>query len=236
VTGATTQVSLPSEEPRIRFLRVAATRLPSGWEPSAGASSVVAGEGGVVGKALPTHEKRVLLGSEYASAWRDPYEWLALLKSQRSFGLISSSLTAARVVPVFGPVDLPDAPRGVLTATASEPLAEIGDRLTQLSQLPVGWAGEGSISPHPSSLKIARRVISEMRAHLPVPQATASSEGEIGLTWVRDEGRLDAIIDPDGHLTWVSHRAGRYQDGQDLDVGAGAPLSPLFEAVADFLR
>jgi hypothetical protein len=68
----------------------------------------------------------------------------------------------------------------------------------------------------------------------PLPQASASGEGEVVLTWFRGRDRLEAIIAPDLLLSWVCRVAGRNHRGRVLDLRSNDTV-PIFSArLTDF--
>lgn len=115
-------------------------------------------------------------------------------------------------------------------------LASLWDRIEGFSRLPPNWAGEGAVPASTDSTKIVGHLINGLPDDIVLPQATASSEGEIGLTWFKRGDRLEAIIDPDGYLTWVSKVGNNVLKG-DVLATANADsdtFGSLYEALTRF--
>jgi hypothetical protein len=112
-------------------------------------------------------------------------------------------------------------------------LAALWHQVEEFTRLPNGWSGDGAVAP---SREIADQVgvlLSGLPEDLKLPQVTASSEGEIGLTWFKGRDRLDAIVSPDSHLTWISKVGDDFWDGQVLDLTSDS-LDSFYKAVVDF--
>lgn len=112
-------------------------------------------------------------------------------------------------------------------------LASLWDRVEGFVRMPNGWAGEDTIAPAREIADDVGVLLSELPQDLELPQATASGEGEIGLTWFKGDDRLDAIIAPDGYLTWVSKVGDEFLDGGVLVLSSHL-FDPLYEALANF--
>jgi hypothetical protein len=85
-----------------------------------------------------------------------------------------------------------------------------------------------------ATLENARRLLIHLPMAIELPQATVSSEAEIILTWFRGSDRLDAILDPETHLTWVFRIGNSIEDGGDVALSEARALDDFFASVAQF--
>ena len=133
------------------------------------------------------------------------------------------------------PVDLrTDAGGEGLSARARE-RSLLLSRIESFATLPKDWGGEDTILAGRQTLDVAKRLVRELPRKWPLPQATASPEGEIAFTWFKGGNRLEALLQPDQHLIWVvKHDDGQYAPGRDIDLAALASFAGLFEAIARF--
>jgi hypothetical protein len=49
------------------------------------------------------------------------------------------------------------------------------------------------------------------------PQASPSSDGEIGFFWFHNGDRVEAYLDPEGHLTWIGKFNNAFDPGGDVE-------------------
>jgi hypothetical protein len=112
----------------------------------------------------------------------------------------------------------------------------LSSRVDSFSKLPRDWSGEDTIPIDTQTLEIAKRLIEDLPNRWPLPQATPSGEGEVVFTWFKNSNRLEAILQPDRHLIWVTQNNGRYVPGRDIDLSAIASFGDLFEAIALFYK
>ena len=141
--------------------------------------------------------------------------------------MMTHALTALKEEPATGQ---PDArpPR-------STRLAALRDRVQSFARLPEGWAGDGTIPPPREVVAPVDRLLLGLPEDMPLPYATASGEGEIGLTWFRGEDRLSATASPEGHLLWVIKTGGQFRDGEIVPL-ASESFEPLHKALVPFLQ
>ena len=141
--------------------------------------------------------------------------------------MMTHALTALKEEPATGQ---PDArpPR-------STRLTALRDRVQSFARLPEGWAGDGTIPPSRQVVGHVDRLLLGLPEDMTLPYATASGEGEIGLTWFRGEDRLSATASPEGHLLWVSKVGGQFLDGEILPL-ASESFKPLHKAFVHFLQ
>jgi hypothetical protein len=76
-----------------------------------------------------------------------------------------------------------------------------------------------------ATLSRATTCLSLLSAELPRPQTSSSPDGEVGLFWFRDENRVEAYFDPDGHLTWIEKFDGQFDRGGDVDWDGSPPAA-----------
>uniref|UniRef100_A0A9E7ZLC8 Uncharacterized protein n=1 Tax=Bosea sp. NBC_00436 TaxID=2969620 RepID=A0A9E7ZLC8_9HYPH len=66
------------------------------------------------------------------------------------------------------------------------------------------------------------------------PRITFSDDQEIVLTWFDKNGRLEAIIQPDGYITWVSSYNKKYSPGGDYALSDRQAVFKLLLSVREF--
>lgn len=109
------------------------------------------------------------------------------------------------------------------------------DRVRAFQRLPADWAGDDTIVIDDAAVSAAERIIDAIAAAgLPLPQASPSSEGEVGLTWYRGRDMLDLTVDPDMHIVWVTRIAGKVEPGDVVAVDSWAFPDQIVEAVRGF--
>jgi hypothetical protein len=112
-------------------------------------------------------------------------------------------------------------------------LAAVWERL--MHSVHVAAARPDEASPASAeTIQHARRLLGELPESIVLPQATVSADGEIILTWFRADDRLETILAPDHHLTWVLRIEGNILDGGDVALDDRGSLEVFFRAVADF--
>ena len=72
------------------------------------------------------------------------------------------------------------------------------------------------------TVKVAMQIIRFMSDY-PVPQLTASDEGEVVLTWYGPKARIEAFVDADLHFTSLGRFAKGFVDGDDIDWQGTSP-------------
>jgi hypothetical protein len=92
-----------------------------------------------------------------------------------------------------------------------------------------------AIVPSTDTIREARKIVRELPRGVDLPQVNPSPDGEIGFIWFNGLRQLNAVIDPDLHLVWVTGFNGQFGNGVDIDLQARSP-QPLIEAVATFYR
>jgi hypothetical protein len=114
---------------------------------------------------------------------------------------------------------------------------DLCERIDGFARLTPGWNGDDAIVPTKQAVHAARTIVRELPTEVELPQVNPSPDGEIALTWFKDQKRLSAVIDPDLHLVWgtLSRSDGRVEPGDDIDLHARSS-QPLIEAVATLYR
>ena len=113
-------------------------------------------------------------------------------------------------------------------------LAALWDRLIRSVRQAVAQQGDEATAVSVETIEHARRLLGELPEAIELPQVTVSSDGEIIFTWFRSDNRMEAILAPDHHLTWVFRLDGKVTDGDVIALDDGSPLGPFYKAVADF--
>ena len=140
---------------------------------------------------------------------------------------MTHKLTALKEKPATGQSDARP-PRSTRLATLRE-------RIQSFAWLPEGWAGDGTIPPSREIAGHVDRLLLALPKDVTLPYATASGEGEIGLTWFKGEDRLSATASPEGHLLWVMKIDGQFLDGEIVHL-ASESFEPLHKALVHFLQ
>jgi len=86
------------------------------------------------------------------------------------------------------------------------------------------------------TIEHARPLLSGLPGDIELPQATVSADGEIIFTWFRSRDRLEAILAPDHHLTWVFRIDGSFTDGDVIALDKDGQLSRFYGAIVDFFQ
>lgn len=115
-------------------------------------------------------------------------------------------------------------------------LAALWDRLMHSVRKAVAQEGDEATAVSVETIEHARRLLGELPEAVELPQVTVSSEGEIIFTWFRSDNRMEAILAPDHHLTWVFRLDGKVTDGDVIALDDGGSLGPFYKAVADFYK
>jgi hypothetical protein len=114
-------------------------------------------------------------------------------------------------------------------------IALLRTRLADFGRLPGGFAGEQTVPPSSDVIAQIGYLLFSWPDDLELPQVTASGEGEIGLTWFKGDDCFDAIVSPDGYLTWVSKVGDEFLEGDVLKLSSQS-FDPLHVALAAFFK
>jgi hypothetical protein len=87
--------------------------------------------------------------------------------------------------------------------------------IESLAHLPPDWAGKGTIGPNEQTKKRAQEFALALKSGRQLPQASASADGEIGFVWFSPKGRVEAILQPDGHLVSIGKFGNEFGEGED---------------------
>lgn len=106
--------------------------------------------------------------------------------------------------------------------------------MQEYSSLVDGWAGEGSIAPIAEALRDMRMVAESIPRGLPIPTASISFDGEVGLYWDEPTYFLDIAFDGSGSLSVFTKekRSGQDQFVDSLDIASGAWKEALLQLAA----
>ncbi len=124
------------------------------------------------------------------------------------------------------------APAGTSSVRASE-LATLWRRVERFTNLPADWFGRETTVPSRTLAQEVRRILDGLPQHIRVPQATASGDGEIALTWFSGQDRFDTTVSPEGYLTWATKRGDNFLPGDVVDHDA-AGRATLYAALDTF--
>jgi len=113
-------------------------------------------------------------------------------------------------------------------------LAALWERIESFTRKPAGWAGEDSVPVSRETAQHAYDLLTNLPEHLRVPQATMSAEGEIGLTWFKGSDCLDALIAPDGYLSWATNIGDEFFEGEAIELARNTSFDRLYNALDTF--
>ena len=136
---------------------------------------------------------------------------------------------------VAAPLQKPETESADARPVRATRLAVLRDRIQSFAWLSGGWAGNGTIPPSREVVGHVDRLLLRLPEDMTLPYATASGEGEIGLTWFKGEDRLSATASPEGHLLWVMKIDGQFLDGEIAHL-ASESFEPLHKALVHFLQ
>jgi hypothetical protein len=113
-------------------------------------------------------------------------------------------------------------------------LAALWDRIVRSVQKAVAQADDEATAVSEETIEYTRRLLGDLPKVIEFPQVTVSSDGEIIFTWFRSDNRMEAILAPDHHLTWVFRLDGKVIDGDVIALSDSGSLSTFYKAVTDF--
>jgi hypothetical protein len=113
-------------------------------------------------------------------------------------------------------------------------LAALWSKIQSFSAVQCDWGENDCVQVSRETIDVAGNLLSDLSPEIPIPQATASSDGEIVLTWFHGGNRMEAAIASDRHLTWVCRIDGCYVDGQVVDLVASNASNRVNEGLAAF--
>ena len=88
--------------------------------------------------------------------------------------------------------------------------------VNDFSALQSKWDGTDMIAPSMETISRAIALIKGLPAEYLVPKPRASGEGEVSLTWRGPGGEVEAIIYPEGDLTYIAVRDGVVIPGNEI--------------------
>lgn len=196
--------------------------------PSAGGRSSILS----IGSAVPA----VIL---YGRSFWEPRHIDVFPSAQAGHFIHSAIQVASGTVTVASEMALPRSEEWRLVSVETVParaamLAALWERLMRSVRMAVAQEGDEATAVSAETIEHARRLLAEVPAALELPQVTVSSDGEIIFTWFRSDNRMEAILAPDHHLTWVFRLDGNVTDGDVIALDDGGPLGPFYKAAADF--
>jgi hypothetical protein len=143
--------------------------------------------------------------------------------------------TTVNTAPIMGALaaDLTNSGGEVLSPRKAE-TSRLLATVKRFRELPADWSGKDTVPIDSALSELAERVLLGLSEDIPLPQATPSADGEIGLTWVRQRDRFEALIQPDQHIIWVVGRNGHHVPGGLINLAEHNSLLDLYEALRRF--
>jgi hypothetical protein len=177
--------------------------------------------------------------SLYGRSFWEPFDTEVFPSAQAEHFIHSAILAVSGTVTVASGMAFPMSEEWDLVSVEPRPardamLAALWDRLMRSVRKAVSQEGDQVTAVSAETIEHARRLLGELPEAVELPQVTVSSEGEIIFTWFRSDNRMEAILAPDHHLTWVFRLDGKVTDGDVIALDDGGSLGPFYKAVADF--
>lgn len=94
--------------------------------------------------------------------------------------------------------------------------------------------GEGVVVVSDHLIAHAQRLLERIPAGVAQPRTAPSADGEIGMSWAEGDNRLEAVLDPDDRLVWITKINGKYAPGGDVSVLSEQELSSFYSALDGF--
>jgi hypothetical protein len=104
----------------------------------------------------------------------------------------------------------------------------------QLAELRSLVDGEGVVVVSDHLIAHAQRLLERIPAGVAQPRTAPSADGEIGMSWAEGDNRLEAVLDPDDRLVWITKINGKYVPGGDVSVLSEQELSSFYSALDGF--
>ncbi|MGO9741724.1 MAG: hypothetical protein ACLPN5_09485 [Roseiarcus sp.] len=123
------------------------------------------------------------------------------------------------------------APAIVATSTILEQTRAEADRFATLR---TRWGPADIIPVAEDTIQFARALVAHLPAGTEPPQLSRSHDGEIGLSWVRGLDRFEAMVQPDGHLVWITKVSGIFAVGLDVPVDSLDGRDEFYAALSKF--
>lgn len=80
----------------------------------------------------------------------------------------------------------------------------------------------------------AQRLLERIPTGISQPRTAPSADGEIGMSWAEGDDRLEAVLDPDDRLVWITKVNGEYAPGGDVSVLSDQGLLSFYSALDGF--
>jgi hypothetical protein len=145
----------------------------------------------------------------------------------RAFGFAIIMLDTAVSAPLFGP----HSGSSVRTNTARMAAGVADDRFASL-QSP--WIDKNAVVVSHDMVESAKVLLAGLPEGITEPHLAPSSEGEIGLSWTSGSDRLEAMLDPDNRLVWITKIDGKFAPGKDVDVLSENDRRAFYAALSSF--
>jgi hypothetical protein len=108
-------------------------------------------------------------------------------------------------------------------------------RIHEFAKLEAGWNGDDSVAPNEAVIAEACKIVRELPDNAQLPHVSPSADGEIGLSWLSGNKRLEALIQPEGYLVLVRALDHQLTPVAEINLRERSS-SPLLEEVAALYR
>jgi hypothetical protein len=106
----------------------------------------------------------------------------------------------------------------------------------RFSSLRVRWTHADAIPVSEDTIATAAVLLDNLPEGIEPPHISPSSDGEIGLSWIKDMDRFEAMLDPDNHLAWITKIDGRYVTGLDVNALSPEGRGAFYGAINEFFE
>jgi hypothetical protein len=116
----------------------------------------------------------------------------------------------------------------------ANPRVKLCGKIESFARLPGDRTETDAIPPDRATVRFACDLVQKLPAETPLPHASRSTEGEIGLSWSKGNDRFEVLLQPDGHLVWAKERDGKIVPGEDIDLRTEHTFGRLYDDVVRF--
>jgi hypothetical protein len=160
-----------------------------------------------------------------------PFAQFNLPNCVRAFAVVVACGTAFAVPPARPTSETGlrpyHAPIGAF-APAEETVAK------QLAELRSLVDGEGVVVVSDHLIAHVQRLLERIPPDIDQPRTAPSVDGEIGMSWAAGDNRLEAVLDPDDRLVWITKINGKYAPGGDVSILSDQGLLSFYSALDGF--
>jgi hypothetical protein len=106
----------------------------------------------------------------------------------------------------------------------------------RFSSLRARWTHADAIPVSEDTISTAAVLLDNLPEVIEPPHISPSSDGEIGLSWIKGMDRFEAILDADNHLAWITKIDGNYVAGLDVNALSPEGRGAFYGAIDEFFE